>query len=213
MVLATASASAETEAVRLYFFYGNDCHICGEFKPVIEAAQEKHPELDAVMLEVQYNKTNNQLLDDMAEAYGRKIDFVPAAFIGDQVIEGYVAGHTEKRLEDIIADCIENGCVDPMDMTTESETTVTTTLEATPDNTGEVITTTTEAAGKNESILCPIDSPCGNQTVMTTTTTTTITGFAGNDEPEGTSILIILAVMVTVAAAVVFILKAHNLRQ
>jgi thiol-disulfide isomerase/thioredoxin len=190
IIITVTANSAETDHnISLYFFYGRNCGICDDLKPVIREAQERHPELDVKMLEVQYNLENNQLLDKMANAYGKKIEFVPAIFISDQVIEGYFPGYTEKRLDDIIVDCMENGCVDPLDMISGKGTETTTTVEIISTTITERTTTTikektTTSIGKtpsNESspILCPIDEPCGEEE-----TTTTVRQSAGEKPSE-----------------------------
>jgi len=160
--------TAESDRINIYFFYGRDCHVCKDLMPVLINASNKYSEVDLKLLEVQYNKSNNDLLDDFAKGYGKQIDFVPAVFIGANTIEGYVGGHTEDRIDRIISDCIKNGCPDPIDFTVKKEDKPTDkvesleTIPSTDTTIPSITTTSVKEQVNNSTILCPIKAPCNN---------------------------------------------------
>lgn len=98
----------------LYFFWGSGCPHCAAEKPFLEEMQEKYPDLEINSIEVSTQETA-QLFTNMAQAYGTSAGGIPMTFVGEEYFVGY--GNYENSgafIEEAIADCIENGCADPL---------------------------------------------------------------------------------------------------
>ena len=107
------STRSEGDKVELYFFWGDGCPHCAELKPVLEKLEEKYPQLEVHLFEVYYNKSNLDMLQNMIRAYGRQSTAVPITFIADTMIDGYFPGFTDEKLDKLISQCIQEGCVSP----------------------------------------------------------------------------------------------------
>ncbi len=113
--MALPSVHASPEKVTLYFFWGDGCPHCAHEKPFLEELEQKYPELEVKSFETWRNQENAKLFSDMADAYGTRAMGVPTTFIGDfEPIVGYGSDETTgKQIEDKVAYCIQNGCIDP----------------------------------------------------------------------------------------------------
>ncbi len=111
------SLEDDPEKVTLYFFWGDGCPHCAHEKPFLEELEQKYPELEVKSFETWRNQENAKLFSDMADAYGTRAMGVPTTFIGDfEPIVGYGSDETTgKQIEDKVAYCIQNGCVNPGD--------------------------------------------------------------------------------------------------
>lgn len=119
LLMAVVSPAMSKEKTTLYFFWGSGCPHCNKEKIFLGHLQGKYPELEIKSYEVWYNLENAGLFARMAKAYGRKVEGVPVVFIGsfDPVV-GYLNDETTgKLLDEKIAYCIENGCINPLDKT------------------------------------------------------------------------------------------------
>jgi len=97
-------------AVCLYFFHNNRGSPCIREKEFLFELQKKYPNL-IVKEFITNTKENINLLYDLAEKYGFKVEFVPITFIGEEVIFGYYDDSTTgKEIEDIIEGCVGCGC-------------------------------------------------------------------------------------------------------
>lgn len=98
-VLAEETVQAEPE---MTYFYGNTCPHCKKAGEFLSTFEEKYPELTIIKYEVFDNKENADLLDTYFDNYqiesvGRG---VPAIFIGEQAIIGYLSDETTgQRIE------------------------------------------------------------------------------------------------------------------
>jgi thiol-disulfide isomerase/thioredoxin len=92
--------------VTLYFFYGETCPHCHKAAIFLEKLKEKYSELEIKSFEVFSNAENAKLLLQFLKEHGEtQVVRVPAIFIGDEVIIGYLSDETtgraiEKALED-----------------------------------------------------------------------------------------------------------------
>ena len=74
-----------------------------------------YPDLDVKSIEVS-SQENAQLFNKMAQAYGTDAKGVPMTFIGKEYFIGY--GNYENTgsfIEEAISNCIENGCINPIE--------------------------------------------------------------------------------------------------
>lgn len=97
----------------LYYFWGDGCPHCEVQKVFLEKMQDKYPELEIKMYETWKNRSNAQILQNMAEAYGTRASGVPMTFIGDFSPTVGFSSSMEQDMEDKIIFCLEEGCPDP----------------------------------------------------------------------------------------------------
>jgi thiol-disulfide isomerase/thioredoxin len=109
-------ALAQRESPVLYFFYGDTCPHCKKAEIFLEKVKEKYPLLQINSYEVFGNKENAKLLLKLFEACGReKIVRVPAIFIGEEVIIGYLSEETTGRtVEEAVKKCLTKECPDSL---------------------------------------------------------------------------------------------------
>lgn len=109
----TDTSLTEDNEVTVYFFWGDGCPHCAEEKSFLEDLEREHPELEVKMFEVYHNQSNQELFQEVAEAYGRSVSGVPATFIDDEVWVGY-SESIGREIENKIDECLETEtCVDP----------------------------------------------------------------------------------------------------
>jgi len=110
-------ALAEENKVKLYFFYGNTCSYCKKAKVFLDDLKEKYPSLEIISYEVFGNRENAKLLLQLFEACGEeKILQVPAIFIGDEVIIGFLSEETAgQNIEKAVENCLSRECSDPLE--------------------------------------------------------------------------------------------------
>ena len=102
---------SQEEAV-LYFFYGDGCPNCAKEKIFLEDIQIKYPQVKIERYEVFGNRNNAELLSELFEICGESGQIrVPATFMGDNVVIGYLDKETTGvRIENILKECLENKC-------------------------------------------------------------------------------------------------------
>jgi cytochrome c biogenesis protein CcdA/thiol-disulfide isomerase/thioredoxin len=87
--------------IRATYFYGDGCEHCEKVKPLIEALQQKYPELNLEKLELWSNQTNQQRYVEVCQQYALGTPpGIPVIFIGDQALVGEPA--IKNRLEERI---------------------------------------------------------------------------------------------------------------
>ena len=99
--------------VVLYFFWLEGCGTCEQAKPRLGRLKEKYPQLQVEKKELSSDPENRKLLTKLGEEYGKKIQGVPATFVGDEVWIGYtnkIGDEIEKKIQY----CIENPCRNPV---------------------------------------------------------------------------------------------------
>jgi thiol-disulfide isomerase/thioredoxin len=119
----TNFALAQEKSVNLYFFYGDTCPHCKKAEIFLEGLKEKYPGLEIKAYEVFSNKENAKLLLQLFENCGEeKRVRVPALFIGQEVIIGYLNEETTGRtIEKAVKDCLEKECLDPLEEVDECQ--------------------------------------------------------------------------------------------
>ena len=108
---------SQKEETVLYFFYGRGCPHCAQEEIFLEKLEEKYPQVKIESYEVFGNKDNAKLLLRLFEICGESGQIrVPATFIGDKVVIGYLSEEiTGVRIENILKECLENGCEDSLE--------------------------------------------------------------------------------------------------
>jgi thiol-disulfide isomerase/thioredoxin len=116
-------ALAQDKEVNLYFFYGDTCPHCKKAEVFLGELKEKHPSLKVNSYEIFGNKENARLLLQFFENCGEKKTVrVPAIFIGQEVIIGYLNEETTGRtIEKAVKDCLERECLDPLEEVDECQ--------------------------------------------------------------------------------------------
>lgn len=111
-----AFSLAQGKQIGLYFFYGSTCPHCKKAEKKLESLKDKYPQLQIKSFEVFGNKKNGDLFLKFLEACGKEREIrVPAMFIGDEVIIGYLSEETTGfQLEKIISQCLKKSCPDPL---------------------------------------------------------------------------------------------------
>lgn len=98
----------------VYFFWGDGCPYCAKEKPFLEELDEKHEDLEVKMYEVYYNKTNQQIYQNVAQKYDTQPRGIPATFIGKKHWAGYnqqIGNQIEAKVEE----CLKNSCESPLE--------------------------------------------------------------------------------------------------
>ena len=98
--------------IEVNFFYGITCPHCKKAHSFLEKLDEKYPQLKLNAYEVYANKENAQLLLDLYELHGQgRVIRVPATFIKDKVIIGYLNDETTGQLiEKTVEECLAEIC-------------------------------------------------------------------------------------------------------
>ncbi|MAF20189.1 MAG: hypothetical protein CMI55_00740 [Parcubacteria group bacterium] len=99
-------AWADNSSVELTYFYGSACPHCKKASAFLDKLEEKYPELTIERYEVFNNRQNAKLLLELLEASGQeKTVRVPAIFIGDKTIIGYLDDQTTgQKIEQAVKD-------------------------------------------------------------------------------------------------------------
>jgi cytochrome c biogenesis protein CcdA len=115
LILISISIVYAQQKTVVYFFWGQGCPHCAAEEPFLEEMETKYPDLEVNNLEVS-NPENAQLFTKMAEAYGATTGLVPTTFVGDEYFVGY-GNYNDSGIfiEEAITNCVENGCIDPID--------------------------------------------------------------------------------------------------
>ena len=104
-------AAQEGNPVVVYMFWGEGCPHCAAAKVFFSEIEPKYPEIEFRFYEIYNSVDNQEKFVKMAEAYGFEAWGVPTIFIGDRYWEGY-ADTLDAEIEEVIQNCIENGCKD-----------------------------------------------------------------------------------------------------
>ena len=113
---ALAQESSNENPVNLYFFYGSTCPHCKKAEAFLEKIKEKYPLVEIKSYEVFGNKENAKLLLELFENCDEeKTVRVPAIFIGQEVIVGYLSEETTgQAIEEAVEKCLTGECIDPL---------------------------------------------------------------------------------------------------
>jgi cytochrome c biogenesis protein CcdA/glutaredoxin len=111
-VLANPSRAAGD--VTIYFFWGDGCPHCAEEEPFLESLAQKYPQVKIQKYEVWYDKANQEILKNVADAMNFDPKGVPVTIIGEKYWIGYRAEYNTE-FEAAVKDCIFNTCKSPID--------------------------------------------------------------------------------------------------
>jgi len=115
----------QEKPVTLYYFYGETCPNCKKAKVFLSQLEEKYLTLEIKSYEVFNNRDNAELFLKLLESCGEeKRVRVPAIFIGQEVIIGYLNDQTTgQKIEKAVKVCLESEkeCPDPFDKVDECE--------------------------------------------------------------------------------------------
>jgi thiol-disulfide isomerase/thioredoxin len=106
-----AQESAGTQAIVIYFFWGDGCPHCAEAEPFLEGLADANPQIELRDYEVWYNADNQAILQQMAAAFHFEPSAVPTFFIGDSYWVGY-NDEIKVQIEAKVNTCLVQGCAD-----------------------------------------------------------------------------------------------------
>jgi thiol-disulfide isomerase/thioredoxin len=111
------------EKTIIYFFWSEGCPHCRKEKIFLDGLIREFPGLEVESREVRKNGANAVFFSELAGAYGIRVKGVPITFIGDfPPVEGYVSDEvTGKKIREYAQDCLENGCIDPLEKVQSSK--------------------------------------------------------------------------------------------
>ena len=79
----------QTNEVDLLFFYGKGCPHCSKAEIFLDDIASQYPSLIVSEYEIYFDQNNNQIFQDLAEAFNTEIEGVPTMFIDDKIIAGF----------------------------------------------------------------------------------------------------------------------------
>ena len=110
--ISTANAQ-ENNKVDLAIFYGQGCPHCASMIGFLEEMESAYPQLSVYQYEIYFEKENIPLFQKIAQMYGKGIDAVPTAFIGEKSFVGF-SNQMGHQIESEIIRCLEEGCPSPL---------------------------------------------------------------------------------------------------
>ncbi len=106
-------ASAETEQVNVYFFWGVGCSHCEKEKLFLEKLEAKYPGVQVHDFEVWENRENLKLLVETGKKLEADTSGVPFTVVGEHYFVGWYDEETTGSLIERAVQCVvENGCDD-----------------------------------------------------------------------------------------------------
>lgn len=103
--------ASPASAATIHFFYGETCPHCRKAEIFLERLEEKYPDLEIRSYEVFGDRKNADLFLELLEKCGEEKRMrVPAIFIGDDIVIGFLEGTSEEVIERKIKNCLKNGC-------------------------------------------------------------------------------------------------------
>ena len=124
-------AQEESEA---FFFWGRSCPHCVDEEVFLEELKDKYPSLRIKSFEVYNDKENRSIFEKVAQGYGVSSVSVPAFFIGDDHLIGFLSPDTTgKKIETLIKKYQAIACPSPGRFLEEGEEAV----DCTPEETKE----------------------------------------------------------------------------
>jgi cytochrome c biogenesis protein CcdA/thiol-disulfide isomerase/thioredoxin len=99
--------------VDLVLFYGQGCPHCAGMIGFLEKMEMEYPQLEVHKYEVYSHKENIPLFQRLAQEYGKGINAVPTAFVGDKSFVGF-SNQIGNNIENKVKQCISNSCLSPL---------------------------------------------------------------------------------------------------
>jgi len=106
-------AQEENEKVTVNFFYSTTCPHCTAERQFLAKLEQRYPEIEIKQYVIN-KKENVELFEKIAKEHGATTQWVPATFICDDYIVGFIDEETTgKEIEEKIKNCLEHGCAHP----------------------------------------------------------------------------------------------------
>jgi hypothetical protein len=120
---AAAGGRGDIESgLTLHFFWAANCPHCAEEKPLLEALQRRHPQLQVREYEIWRQRENFELLLALAERHGGGVVSTPATVLGDRLWFGFNS-LIAAEIEETAARCLASDCPDLLAAIAESPAT------------------------------------------------------------------------------------------
>ncbi len=112
----TLSVDSQENEIKIHFFYGNGCPNCKKAESFLNKLEQEYP-LEIHSYEVYNSRENAKLLSDLFENCGKNKSIrVPAVFIGEKIIIGYLNDErTGQDIKQAIETYSNKACPDPLD--------------------------------------------------------------------------------------------------
>jgi thiol-disulfide isomerase/thioredoxin len=103
----------QDKAIRIHFFYAENCPHCREEKPFLENLQRKFPRLEIIIYDVWKEKESLGLMVALSKAAGYEMVSTPTTILEDRVWIGFNPG-IATEIEAGVLDCLERDCPDDL---------------------------------------------------------------------------------------------------
>lgn len=90
------------DEVNMYLFYGDGCPHCAALEEYLESEYGNDKDLKLYRYEVWNNNSNVKLWENVQDALDEEAKGVPYFVVGDQVVQGFMEGATEKKIDKVI---------------------------------------------------------------------------------------------------------------
>jgi len=116
LLASTLSVDSQENEIKIHFFYGNGCPNCKKAESFLNKLEQEYP-LEIHSYEVYNSRENAKLLSDLFENCGKNKSIrVPAVFIGEKIIIGYLNDErTGQDIKQAIETYSNKACPDPLD--------------------------------------------------------------------------------------------------
>lgn len=104
----------ENQEVDLLFFYGRGCPHCSKAKTFLSDMSSKYPLLKISEYEIYFERENNKIFQELAEAYDSRVQGVPTIFIDNKIFVGF-SNAIGESLKNEINRCFDNACENPLE--------------------------------------------------------------------------------------------------
>ena len=110
------------ETTTLHIFYGKGCAHCIKALDFLDSVKETHSSLIIEEHETYFSQEERELFEEMANAFGEKIEGVPTIFIDNKIFVGF-SSSIGNSIESEIETCMGIGCGDPANKIKDENTT------------------------------------------------------------------------------------------
>ncbi|MDO4369152.1 MAG: hypothetical protein Q4C29_01250 [bacterium] len=98
----TLPLGAHADEVNMYLFYGDGCPHCAALEKYLESEYGNDKDLKLYRYEVWNSNSNVKLWEKVQNALDEEAKGVPYFVVGDQVVQGFMEGATEKKIDKVI---------------------------------------------------------------------------------------------------------------
>lgn len=90
------------DEINMYLFYGDGCPHCAALEDYLESEYGNDKDLKLYRYEVWNSTSNVKLWEKVQDTLGEEAKGVPYFVVGDQVVQGFMEGATEKKIDKVI---------------------------------------------------------------------------------------------------------------